>query len=331
MMSRRGSTVLTPRRTGADHLYVWLDEAKAACGMACRFCPASLRTERPGRAIRPDHVRAVVDAWIALLDAERPASVDLASDDPLEFTGILDLLAEARQRGIRLRLLTPGLRLADRRFAERVARQGARVWLSLLSLRPERYAAITGRPDAHALVTRAIANVRELGIPLDLATVIVDENADEVAELARAAVALGAEGFTVQVFHPDAVTAPPSYFRQYPRHEDVVAGLAALAPGDAPPLQVGNLPRCRLDPDVVTRLRLRLLDSANHVAHRAWAACDVCPARERCAGVHPAYVERYAPPEPELGRVVAVLGAEAAIAAERTSPAIDGPARGATG
>jgi hypothetical protein len=120
---------------------------------------------------------------------------------------------------------------------------------------------------------------------------------------------LGSDPIAVRLFHPDVQAAPHAYFTQYPDFGRVLGTLRALAASGEvwPRLELSNLPWCAWDGDGLEALDVTLIGSANLVQHHAFDACAACPAKARCAGVHPAYFEQHAAWTPDMGRVAKAL------------------------
>ena len=300
--------------SSGDSMFLFLDENAAPCAMSCSFCPTSLRPDRPDAPRNTELMRRASAELDALIVAHRPTKVDLASDDILNFVGLMDLLAVTARHGVATRLLTPGLRVADPTFARKLAASGARVVLTVLSQDPAVYAAITHRDDAHAQVFQALATAREVGLPVDLGIVVVDQNEAELPALLRLVRDLGSDPIAVRLFHPDVQIAPHAYFTQYPDFGRVLGTLRALAASGEgwPRLELSNLPWCAWDGAGLDGLDVTLIGSANLVQHHTFDACDACPAKPRCAGVHPAYFEQHAAWTPDMQRVAAALAHERA-------------------
>lgn len=277
------------------HLLVFLDGRLAPCGMSCTFCSPAFKPWETRAVEAGPAVDDVVASLSAELRARRPARLDLVSDDILAFPRLPELLAVTAELGTQVRLVTAGLRLADPVLAGAVKASGARVVLTLLSRDPARYAAIAGRPDAHAAVHAAIAEVRRQGLPLDLGIVVVDRNVHELADLVREARDLGSDPVAIRVFHPDARASEASHYAQYPRFEDVLAGLRALAASGEPlpRLELSNLPWCALDPTGLDALDVIVPNTPNELSWYAAPGCTGCPARPRCSGLHPAYADQH--------------------------------------
>lgn len=281
--------------TSPGHLMVFLDERLAPCTMACSFCEVSVRRARvrTSEAVDADVVGAAAELRV-LLATHRPALVDLVSDDVLAFPGVWALLDEARAAGVPARLVTAGLRLADRAVAQRVRDAGARVVVTLLSAQAERYAAIAGRADARDAVFLAVQTARAVGVALDVGIVVLDQNVDELPALVLAARDLGSDPVAVRVFHPDVYEAPPEHYLQYPAWSAVMAGLRALAGATPlPRIELSNVPWCAVDVHAVRKLPVRLVSTPNEVAVFPLPACTTCAARPRCTGVHPAYLTQH--------------------------------------
>ena len=163
------------------------------CNLRCRYCMPGDHHEWLPRAeiLRFDELRALVDAFVAL-GVER---VRITGGEPLLRRDLPKLVALlARNAGIAdLALTTNGVLLGPQARALRSAGLG-RVTVSLDTLRPERFAALT-RVDALGAVRAGIDAALGAGLgPVKLDAVILrGVNDDELADLLELGWALGIE------------------------------------------------------------------------------------------------------------------------------------------
>jgi GTP 3',8-cyclase len=163
------------------------------CNLRCAYCmPEREYVWLPrGDVLSFGEIGAVVDVLLA-------AGVDkvrLTGGEPLaraDLHVLVRMLAGKPALGD-LSLTTNGVLLADQAAALRAAGLG-RLTVSLDTLRPERFLALTGR-DAHARVLAGIQAARDAGLgPLKIDTVVVrGQNEDELADLLAFGREVGAE------------------------------------------------------------------------------------------------------------------------------------------
>ncbi|HMV68912.1 MAG TPA: radical SAM protein, partial [Myxococcota bacterium] len=264
-------------------LMVELAREHAPCRMYCRFCPRTANGDP--RDLPPpsdeDQARVLRD-FRRLLETSDATELFLWSDDLLRYPGLDDLLDAAR--GLRLHVVTPGLELADRAFAERFVGRDLRFDLTVHALDPETFTAMCGNPDAHGLVMAAIDNLRALGVPHQLAIVVTDVNVHALADtLLGMRARWGAERVYVRVFYPDALHLPAGYERQFPSFDAVMEQLERAGRlGEAPAVFLSNVPPCQVDLDRLDRPQVFLTPHFNAFRAPDLPACAACPAADVC-------------------------------------------------
>lgn len=163
------------------------------CNLRCSYC-----MPEPRYAWLPRHdllgfeeIRGLCDVFVSL----GVAKIRLTGGEPLLREDLPELVGLLR-RNDRLRdlsLTTNGVRLAE--LAQPLAAAGLhRLTVSLDTLRPDRFRALTGR-DSHARVLAGIRAAKGVGLgPLKLDTVVLrGENDDELADLVAFGREIGAE------------------------------------------------------------------------------------------------------------------------------------------
>jgi cyclic pyranopterin phosphate synthase len=163
------------------------------CNLRCNYCmPQEEYVWLPRQELLTfEEIARLVDVF-TMVGVE---DVRLTGGEPLlrrDLSGLVRMLA-ANPRIRDLALTTNGILFASQAEALRAAGLH-RVTLSLDTLRPERFAALTGR-DLHAQVLAGIAAARQIGFPkLKLDTVVLrGVNDDELADLVEFARSIEAE------------------------------------------------------------------------------------------------------------------------------------------
>jgi cyclic pyranopterin phosphate synthase len=163
------------------------------CNLRCQYCMPEEEYTWLRRAdlLTFEEIRRLAEVFTELgVDKVR-----LTGGEPLLRRGVADLVRLlAAVPAVRdLAMTTNGVLLADQAAALRVAGLH-RVTVSLDTLRPERFRALTRRDD-HAAVLRGIEAVRAAGFPgLKLDTVVIrGVNEDEIVDLVEFARSVGAE------------------------------------------------------------------------------------------------------------------------------------------
>ena len=157
----------------AQHTCLGIIEVNTACNLDCPICFAESGTghQDHGYALSLEQVESMLDSFVR---AEgEPESVQLSGGEPSIHPQILDMLAAAKRRGIKLVMLnTNGIRLArDPRFAPALADIGVHVYLQLDGFDDATQVAIRGRPLT-AEKLRALERCEEAGVSVSLAAAI---------------------------------------------------------------------------------------------------------------------------------------------------------------
>jgi len=176
----------------APFLVIW--EVTRACDLACRHCRATAVPCRdPGELTTAEGVALIRE----LRRFGRPLFV-LTGGDPLKRADIFDLIAEARRAG-----LAPGLSPSATPLLTREALAQARaagagiVSLSLDAPDAAAHDAFRGVPGSFERTLSAARAIVELGLRLQINTVVTRDNATEVPRLAEQVMALGAARWEV--------------------------------------------------------------------------------------------------------------------------------------
>ena len=145
------------------------------CKQFCRFCsnPPS------GVDLAEEEMRRSLDDL-----ADRGYDgVILTGGEPTIAPLLLPAIRYAAGRGLHVRMISNGQRLAERAFIAELAAAGLRhVHLSFHSSRQEVHDYLTQTPGAWALIVAAMQNCAELGVQNDINTVINAANSDHLHE-----------------------------------------------------------------------------------------------------------------------------------------------------
>ena len=297
--------VIPRGQAGALHLYF-----KAPCVQACEFCEEPrLRAQLGQRAratlLHAQHVAGLDLVGTGLFDAlltaagarEPPVRLVVTGHDWARLPQLDRLLDRlAREARVHVDFQGPSTRLADRDLALRLSRLptlGA-VSLTLQSPVPAVHDAITGAPGSGAQVLAAIANLRELGVPVVINAVLTARGVEALPELfawldrEKLAVALRAfipDAGLIKGWSAGEIMAPMDRLRAVldadaDQTARVVTGLAGL-------------PTCVVPRALRSRLLPPPLGNKRELA-RFPAACTGCGLRASCPGVPASYGRRFA-------------------------------------
>jgi uncharacterized radical SAM superfamily Fe-S cluster-containing enzyme len=170
-----------------QHTCLGIIEVNTGCNLDCPICFAESGTghQPDGYSLTLEEVESMLDAFVR---AEgEPESVQLSGGEPSIHPQILDMLAAAKRRGIRLVMLnTNGIRLArDPRFAPALAALGVHVYLQFDGFKDSTHLAIRGRRLQDEKL-RALDRCAEAGVSVSLAAAIERGlNEDEAGEIVR--------------------------------------------------------------------------------------------------------------------------------------------------
>lgn len=160
------------------------------CNLRCTYCMPA-HAFGPGHSFLPSHALLGFDeitALVRILAELGVRKVKLTGGEPLSRPSLPRLVSLLRQGApdVEINLITNGILLEP--MASQLWAAGLhRLTVSLDSLRPERFAAITGRPDQLARVLAGLAAARSVGFrPVKINMVVIrGVNDDEVVEMAR--------------------------------------------------------------------------------------------------------------------------------------------------
>lgn len=148
------------------------------CKQLCRFCSNPPSGVELTREELVHHVEDLV--------ARGYDGVILTGGEPTIAPLLLDAIRESRARGLHIRMITNGARIAEREFLAALVDAGlAHVHLSLHSCRPVVHDFLTQTPGAFARIDQALGHVATLGITADINTVINAYNSDHLHDTVR--------------------------------------------------------------------------------------------------------------------------------------------------
>ncbi len=170
-----------------QHTCLGIIEVNTGCNLDCPICFADSGTghQPDGYSLTLEQVEAMLDAFVA---AEgEPEAIQLSGGEPSIHPQILDMLAAAKARGIKLVMLnTNGIRLArDPRFAPALAEIGVHVYLQFDGFKNSTQLAIRGRLLQEEK-RRALERCADAGVGVSLAAAVERGiNDDEVGDIVR--------------------------------------------------------------------------------------------------------------------------------------------------
>ncbi|MGH2745111.1 MAG: radical SAM protein [Thermoleophilaceae bacterium] len=170
-----------------QHTCLGIIEVNTGCNLDCPICFADSGTghQPDGFSLTLQQVERMLDAFV---EAEgEPEAIQLSGGEPSIHPQILDMLAAAKARGIKLVMLnTNGIRLArDPRFAPALAEIGVHVYLQFDGFKETTQLAIRGRRLQEDKL-RALERCAAAGVGVSLAAAIERGiNDDELGDIVR--------------------------------------------------------------------------------------------------------------------------------------------------
>lgn len=196
----------------APFLVIW--EVTRACDLACVHCRAEAQEHR-------HPLELTTEEGFALLDEIRRFGQPMfvfTGGDPLKRPDIFDLIAHARQIGLHPGMSPSGTPLLTRQALQKAADAGiSTVSISIDAPTAEAHDNFRRVPGSFDLSVRAAQDVRELGLRLQINTVITTYNMNLLDDMARLVTDLGAARWEVFYLVPtgrgEALERAPA--RQY--------------------------------------------------------------------------------------------------------------------
>jgi putative heme d1 biosynthesis radical SAM protein NirJ2 len=157
------------------------------CNLRCKHCYQDASTSQ-------EH-ELTTEEGLALIDQIAKAGFKImifSGGEPLLRPDIFELVAHARQRGLRPVFGTNGILITEE-VARRLKDCGAvAMGISVDSLDAGKHDEFRGLEDAHALTMAGIENCKKAGLPFQIHTTVVDWNRNEVCDITDFAEGIGA-------------------------------------------------------------------------------------------------------------------------------------------
>jgi uncharacterized radical SAM superfamily Fe-S cluster-containing enzyme len=228
-----------------QHSCLGIIEVNSGCNLDCPICFADSGRHQPdGFSLTREQVGRMLDAFV---EAEgEPEVVQFSGGEPTIHPDILEFVAMARERGIRIVMVnTNGIRLGrDRAFARELAALGAHAYLQFDGVEAETHLAIRGR-DLRDVKARALEHCAQEGVGVTLVAAIErGVNEHEIGAIVRAGVEHPAVNSVV--FQPVTHSGRHEAFDPLERltNPDVIAALAGQLPEWLRPSDFVPVPCC---------------------------------------------------------------------------------------
>lgn len=271
----------------------------SSCHNQCVFCCPADVLDR-GKPPSARHLLKRLDNVLRLMAHKIVGctrfDVVLAGRDCLESDAFFPILARLREetRIARLSIVTPGTRLADKRFVQNLKRWSIdSVMLTLLGPNSKVHDIVAGRAGAFADLMLSIQNLKEAGIQWELNTVVVNHNLEYLGKTVALGAGLGAK-VRMYIYISEPIVPMEQARACAPRFTSVVEQMNRdRAAVEAGVLSIHYLPLC-LVPDWALPLVGHSAQSFPDLPDELPVACTRCAAwRVRCLSVGRHYLELY--------------------------------------
>ena len=179
---------------------LWLGQT---CNLRCTFCYFLDRIEDESH---PEHAFLTLDKakeiCRVLVEEYGNNSIDIQGGEPTLWSELDGLLAYCAGIGLSPTVITNAQALSSREVVDRLARAGVRDFLVSVQGLGAVYDALVRRPGAHPRQMKALRHLQEAGVPFRFNTVLTRAALPQIADIARLAIATGAEVVNYLGFNP---------------------------------------------------------------------------------------------------------------------------------
>ena len=166
-------------------------EVTRACSLACRHCRADASPDPDPDELSHHEGIALLDR-IAEFGVPKP-HVIFTGGDPLERSDLFDLIAHARSIGLGVSVSPSATPLLTPEIVRRFRESGVEaISLSIDRAAAEEHDALRGVEGCSARTIAAAIAARDVGLPLQLNTLVADETVEDLPSVYRLACDLGA-------------------------------------------------------------------------------------------------------------------------------------------
>ncbi len=282
----------------------WLEIAlDHRCNQRCVGCRAC---DDGGESLDARAIRRALDA----ARAEGVRRLWIGGGEPTLREDLFAVIATARRLGFdEVLLQSNALRLAYPAYVDALVAAGVtEVSVNAKSHRPEVHDALSGREGSHALLVRALGNLRDRGVRIACDVLLTRRTVVDLPETIRLFASLGASRFLLWLLSASDAEGRAAVEAEVPRIADLHAPLraaSAIADACGASLRTMHTPPCTLPADLRDRflpardLRLRVLDpsgrsfpleSSPFEGGTFLPGCDACALRGRCHGARADYI-----------------------------------------
>lgn len=328
----------------------WYRLPGANCQLHCAYCAAGIsRMPAPFQSFfhggelpsysESDRAEIVREVGL-ILDATPPGEpLHLTADDLLTFDGFIDVLEEFKRHSRHMDLITPGLKLADLDFARTLSGYDLRLTITYLAHSDAAYQSLTQNGQARSLIEQALRNLKRVGVPFLVNTVITRAGCAELVDIARFLFAeIGVRHFTAQMIYLEQglldnrarksereATAlgweanGADLFAPFGELDRQLALVEALCVKLDRRVAIVDVPLCQLRPELIRSRHFEYsithhpqFDTDSPTAYCRSDDCAGCPLDGRCCYISAAYLQKYPSTRVDAAKVGANWGPVAA-------------------
>lgn len=148
-------------------------ETTNRCNMNCPICITNVPSMGFEFEPRMEYFEKIFNYYASF---EFPPSIQLFGGEPTMRDDLLDIIALARSKGLSVRLVTNGLKLADPVFCEKIVESGASILISFDGLQKEMYEKLRGFAGALDLKLKALSNIAKHKKGKVILMTVIDKN-----------------------------------------------------------------------------------------------------------------------------------------------------------
>ncbi len=224
--SGRIATRMTPF-TGSETSLPVLSEVALTyrCNLSCSFCYADCGAGRPVPADAEEMTTTQALRILEILSVEaKVPSVSFTGGEATLRRDLPELIARARQLGMRVNLITNGIRCASRDYVRELRDAGLNsAQVSVEGPDAEVHDSLTGHPGSLGRTLAGLANLRDEGLSVHTHTTICGTNMDCLEGMVDLAVAHGLPRLSMNMIIP--VGTP-----NRPEHQDLRVSYSEIGP-----------------------------------------------------------------------------------------------------
>ena len=175
----------------AEQPFIVIWEMTQACDLACKHCRAAAIAMRNPDELSTEEARRLIDDVAAM--QPQPNFV-LTGGDPMKRPDLEEIIRyAARERGLRISITPSATPLVTQERIQACAEAGLARWaFSLDGATPEAHDFFRGQEGSFAITLRAIEDLRNLGLPLQINTTVSRYNQDSLPAIGKLVQELGA-------------------------------------------------------------------------------------------------------------------------------------------